>query len=201
MVWWARSCRETETGSLGLAALGAVDDRAALLEQPAEVVDLVLGHLGGTRGRVDLRAGDLLAEVGALDQGNNLWVLAVHLRCLVHSGVKAPCDGVCKEPTPAAERQIRTARFEQSLGTHPLRLCAGVVVELGRVESLSQAYPEHNPLEPAGFSVQALAARRGRLAGAHARRPGERALEVPPARAGHVRVRAGPAPHQSWPRQ
>ena len=66
-------------GALGLAALGAVDDRAALLEHAAEVVDLVLGHVGGAGGGVHLRAGDLFAEVGALDQGNDVWVLAVHL--------------------------------------------------------------------------------------------------------------------------
>ena len=65
-------------GTLGLAALGAVDDRAPLLEQLAEVVDLVLGDVGSARGGIDLRAGDLLAEVGAFDQGNDVWVLGVH---------------------------------------------------------------------------------------------------------------------------
>ena len=65
-------------GAVGLAALGAVDDGAALLEHAAQVVDLVLGDVGAARGRVDLRASDLLAEVGALDQGNDFGVLAVH---------------------------------------------------------------------------------------------------------------------------
>ena len=64
--------------TIGLPALGAVDDRAALLEQLAEVVDLVLGDLGRAGGGVDLGAGDLLAEVRALDQGDYVWVLGVH---------------------------------------------------------------------------------------------------------------------------
>src|SRR3954451_4247580 len=68
---------------------------------------------------------------------------------------------------------------------------AASLVELGGVQSLRQAYPEHNPLEPPGFSVQVLAPGRRGDPVANTGRPGERAFEIPPPCAVHVRVRSG----------
>src|SRR5690348_5913677 len=113
-----------------------------------------------------------------------------YVRC-AGSGGEPPGDGICKEPTPEAECQIRATPDKQAFGDQALGFRAPAVIELGGVQSLSQAYPQHNPLESPGFTVQLHASGGRRAPVANAGRPGQRALEIPPPSPVQMRVRAG----------
>jgi len=72
------------------------------------------------------------------------------------SGGEPSGDGICKEPTPEAERQIRAIPGQKAFGDHALGFRAPAVVKLSGVEALCQAYPQHNPLKSPGFTVEFL---------------------------------------------